>query len=102
MYSIVREQSFDEQLELISRQYSRMAELDSAIDWALSRQPTRIPNVVRISYDYYLWVTDEFYAHDVPMVRILYRVDQEHQTIYLLAIAEVRPNEEDLFGRFTH
>lgn len=100
MYSIVREHSFDEQLELIARRYSRMAELDNAIDWALSRQPTQIPNVVRISYDYYLWVTDEFYAHDVPMVKILYRVDHGNQTVFLLSIAEVRPNEEDLFGKF--
>ena len=100
MYSIVREISFDEQLKIISRRYPRMAELDSAIDWALSRRPTQIPNIVRISYDYYLWVTDEFYIHEIPMVRILYRVENETSTVYLLAIAEVKPNEEDLFGQF--
>ena len=100
MYTIIREKSFDEQLEIIARKYPRMAELDSAIDWALSRGPTEIPNVVRISYDYYLWVTDEFYIHDIPMIRILYRVDNENQTVYLLAITEVRPSEEDLFSHF--
>src|SRR5688572_27247401 len=101
MFSIVREKSFDEQINLIARNYTRMGELDNAIDWALGRKPTKIPNIVKISYDYYLWVTDEFYKIDIPMVRILYKVDQANKTVYLLSISEVLPKEEEIFSQFT-
>jgi hypothetical protein len=100
MFCIVREKSFDEQIKIIARNYSRMGELDQAIDWALCRKPTRIPNIVKVSYHYYLWVTDEFYNLDIPMVRILYMVDQPNKTVYLLSICEVMPKEEEVFSRF--
>ncbi len=99
MYTIVREKSFDEQVEIITRRHFRMKDLDHAIDWALSRKPTEIPNIVKISYEYYLWVTAEFYNIDIPMVKILYRVERETNTVYLFTIAEVKPNEEERFGQ---
>ena len=43
---IIRESYFDEKVAEIIGDYSRMDELDSAIDWALRKDPIKIPNIL--------------------------------------------------------
>lgn len=97
MFSIVREKEFDEQITNLSRDYSRMYDLDNAIDWVLSRRPNKIPNLIKFPPHYYLWITDEFWKLDIPMLRILFRIDKEKSIVYLLSVQEVPTDEEDLF-----
>jgi hypothetical protein len=98
MFAIVREQSFEEQMLRLTGAYQRMAELDRAIDWALAKHPHRIPNIVRFPPDFYLWVTDEFFEINIPSVRILYRIDSQTHTVYLLSIQEITNKDRDVFS----
>lgn len=98
MFAIVRETSFDEQVLHLCKTHHRINELDNAIDWALRRKPHKIPNVIKFPPNHFLWVTDEFYNSDIPMVRILYRIDFENNIVTLLSIQEVGVDEEDFFN----
>ena len=95
MFTIIREREFDEVIEQLTINHSRMNDLDAAIDWALSRAPNRIPNSVQLMPNYFLWVTDEFYDLEIPIVRILFKI--EGNTVILLAISEVEPENEAVF-----
>lgn len=88
MFEIVRETEFDINISRISKSYSRMTDLDSAIDWALSKKPDQIPNIVSIGDGYFLWVTDEFYDIDIPCLRILYKVDHISRKVNLISVEE--------------
>jgi mRNA-degrading endonuclease RelE of RelBE toxin-antitoxin system len=98
MFAIVREPSFEEQMLRLVKTHQRMAQLDQAIDWALRNHPHRIPNIVRFPPDFYLWVTDEFFEIDIPSVRILYRIDSNTHTVYLLSIQEVTDKDRDVLS----
>jgi hypothetical protein len=82
---IVRTAEYDEQIEELTNGYSRMDDLDSAIDWALSRDPTKIPSSINFEGNYYLWVTEEFSSMDIPKVRIVYSYDGIY-TVSLISI----------------
>lgn len=91
MFSIVREKEFDAEVLRLSAGYSRMKDLDEAMDWALSKNPTKITHAVRITGEYYLWVTAEFSKLSIPSVRILYKVDDSKFTVFLMSIEEIMP-----------
>lgn len=93
MYSIVREPLYDSHLEELFTKYDRMKDLDNAIEWALSRKPSSIPDSVHIEDNFYIWTTEEF-STGIPTVRIVYRVDEDTKTVSLKAISEI--SEEDL------
>ncbi len=83
---IIRESEFDTQIEELTGDYTRMDDLDNAIDWALEKNSINDTEVfLNIEGDYYLWVTEEFYSLDIPKVRILYKYDGNY-TINLLSI----------------
>lgn len=86
MCNIVREPGFDKQIQELTQGHARMDELDSAIDWALQRNPLAIPFLVNIKGDFYLWVTDEFTSIAIPQVRILFRYEEISNTVYLISI----------------
>ena len=81
---IIREAEFDRQMEELTGNYSRMDDLDSGIDWALS-ETNLSDTILNIEGQFYLWVTEEFFSLDIPKVRILYQYDGEY-TIHLLSI----------------
>lgn len=80
-FTIVREPDFDEKIMEIARTYKRAAELDEAIDWALSRHPHRFSE---LTAEYYLWVTEELVNPDFPQLRILYRIVE--RTVFLIDV----------------
>jgi len=84
--NIVREHSFDSQLNKIAGNYERLDELDSAIDWGLSRAPTKFVN---FAADFYLWKMERI-SKNFPQLRIVYRYDSEAHTVYLIAVEEIR------------
>jgi hypothetical protein len=61
-----------------------MAELDHAIDWALSRSPKRFYN---FTSDYYLWKLEQM-TEGVPAVVIIYKYDETEDVVHLLDISE--------------
>jgi len=61
-----------------------MAELEHAIDWALSREPTRFYN---FTGNYYLWKLEQM-TEGVPSVVIIYKYDQQEDVVHLLDISE--------------
>jgi len=98
MFAIIREHSFEEQMLRLTGTYERMAELDQAIDWALRKHPHRIPNIVRFPPDFFLWVTDEFFEINIPSVRILYRIDSQIHTVYLISIQEITSKDRNILS----
>ena len=64
-----------------------MAELDTAIDWALQRKPTHFLMIPETNY--YLWVTDKLIVVDIPQLRILFSIDETNNTIHLHRISIV-------------
>ena len=59
-----------------------MAELDNAIDWALSRDPSRFYSPLP---GYYLWKMEQMTA-DVPSLLLLYRYDPAEDVVYLINV----------------
>lgn len=83
-YAIVREHQFDESHTAIAGSYERMDEMDSAIDWALARNPQYFTNIID---DYYLWKSDKI--DGFPACRIVYHVDEVEKRVTLIDIEEV-------------
>jgi hypothetical protein len=83
-YTIIRSKKFEVQVKAICGHYSRMNELDEAIDWYLSRAPR---NEFHLGDNFYLWVTDELPAENIPRVRMAYKVDDANQQVTLLEIS---------------
>lgn len=91
---IIREDTYEESIRLISKNYTRANELDSAIDWALSRIERKLSRFIHIRDDYYFWVTDELPVDDIPRVRIVFKYDRENSIVYLINIEDFSRNNE--------
>lgn len=63
----------------LARDYARLHELDSAIDWALSRDPTMF---TRVGLDYYIWKTTTIAG--LPAIEILFYCDMDAQKVLLI------------------
>ncbi|KAA6440271.1 hypothetical protein FEM33_06605 [Dyadobacter flavalbus] len=83
---IIREKEFDESVKEILKEFDRIFELDSAIDWVLSRNPTpeEIEKIDELGH--YLWVTEDFTRFGIPSVRILYNYDEIERIVTLIGI----------------
>jgi hypothetical protein len=80
--NFIREAAFDSKIQFLSKTFSRMDELDRAIEWALERDAKRFYNICD---DFFLWKTGQLIP-EVPPLRILYRyVEMPTPTIYLIA-----------------
>ncbi len=83
LYQIIRSKKFDAQSRLLTGSFARWNDFDSAIDWYLSRDPTR---EFHIEHGFYLWVTDRLPIQVVPPVSILYHVNDITRTVTLCNI----------------
>src|SRR4051812_27054019 len=83
--TIIREPAFDAELGKIAGSYQRLADLDDAIDWALSRQPERF---FRMSDGYHFWKMERISPH-FPQLRIIYYYDVWKNTVLLIAVSEI-------------
>lgn len=85
---LIKDAEYDEQLKLISKNYNRFDELDSAIDWALARF-NRNPSVFYEleEKNHFIWKTDK--VLNFPKLRILFRYDEGIKTINLLFVEEI-------------
>jgi len=43
-YTIIRQRSFESKMLALAEDFSRLAELETALDWALARRPTVLIN----------------------------------------------------------
>lgn len=85
---VIREDTYESCLEDIAENYSRAYELDSAIDWALSRIEDNEEEFINIRDDYYLWVMEELPVEDIPRVRIMFEYEKETDKVFLISIDE--------------
>lgn len=90
MYTIRREILFENQFTKISKDYNRIADLESAIDWFLVRANSDEKYVTRIGNpgDHFLWKFNDIHK-DFPQLLILYKVDNKKEMIYLISVKEV-------------
>lgn len=88
LYTIIREPAFDEKMMLIAKNYERLDDLDSAIDWQLARNPKEFDNIEDTPL--YLWrfapVLDGF-----PQLVIIFRFDEDLGRVTLIDVREVAP-----------
>ena len=86
--AIRREVAFDEIVTELCENFTRMYQLDFAIDWAMSRFREDIFNDV--SDNHYIWKT--LIIQDFPRLLITFRFDKTDNIIYMLGI-KVLPND---------
>lgn len=86
---IIREQEYEEGLSAMVKDYHRMEEIDSAIDWALSRGPVYFYD---LGEGYYIYKNEG--VSNFPDFRLLYRFDEELKTVYLLTIEPYTSDDE--------
>jgi hypothetical protein len=83
---IIREVSFDEKLAKIAQNYSRLDELDIAIDWGLCRKPDAFFNIEK---DFYLWKMERI-SDNFPQLIIVYHYDMAKNTVTLIDVDEIK------------
>lgn len=84
---LIKEPEYDEQLLFISKGYSRFDQLDSAIDWAVSRF-TKDPSLFYdLGENFYLWKMDKIM--NFPKLRILFRYLPETNGVILSYVEEI-------------
>src|SRR4051812_26780703 len=87
--TIIRQPAFDDALARIAGDYKRLHELDSAIDWALVRDPKRF---FGMADGYHLWKMDKISPH-FPQLRIIYSYDEWKHEIILIAVSELNADQ---------
>lgn len=87
---IIKENEFIDNLKEIVKDFERVLELEEAIDWALSRNPTP-EEIEKIEEDYYLWVTEDFEKFGIPSVRVVYHFNSEGRIVTLISIGKGDP-----------
>lgn len=85
---IIRENSYEESLREFPREFARMDEFESAIDWALARDPELGYNFTE---DYYTWKTEGL--RNFPTVRILYTYVSSIKQVHLVLIEELKSTQ---------
>ena len=82
-YTIVRENSFEAKMQALIKDFSRLAELEGALDWALARKPHSFNQLFN---DIYFIVTEDLGEFGIPSLRILYLIDSADKKVILLDI----------------
>jgi hypothetical protein len=82
-YTIVRETSFETQMQTLANDFSRLAELETALDWALARRPH---SFTQLFNDVYFIVTEDLGEFGIPSLRILYLIDSANKQVILLDV----------------
>jgi hypothetical protein len=82
-YTIIREKSFDEKIEALRLDFRRLAEFESALDWALARRPH---SFTQLFNDVYFLVTEDLGEFGVPSLRILYLINSYERTVLLIDV----------------
>jgi len=82
-YMIIRERSFQEKMEALKVDFKRLAELESALDWALGRKPHSFNHLFS---DTYFIVTEDLGEFGIPSLRILYMIDNSARTVILIDV----------------
>lgn len=91
MFTISREHQFEEQFSKIAKDYVRIFEIESAIDWFLCRGHSDIKFVSELDdhKNHFLWKTDLVHQ-DFPQLLILYKVDYKNEEVCLIAVKEIK------------
>jgi hypothetical protein len=82
-YTIVRETSFQVKMEAFIVDYKRLAEFESALDWALARKPH---GFTQYFSDVYFIVTEDLGEFGIPSLRILYLIDAPNRKVILIDV----------------
>lgn len=82
-FSIIRETSFQIKIEVLIKDFARLAEFESALDWALARKPHSFTQVFG---DTYILVTEDLGEFNIPSLRILYLIDEAERKVILIDI----------------
>jgi hypothetical protein len=82
-YTIIRETSFQEKMEAFVQNYKRLAEFETALDWALARKPH---GFTQYFSDVYFLVTEDLGEFGIPSLRILYLIDSVHRKVLLIDV----------------
>jgi hypothetical protein len=82
-YTIVRETSFETKMQEFTENFSRLAELETALDWALARNPHSFNQLFN---DIYFIVTEDLGEFGIPPLRVLYLIDSENRKVILLDV----------------
>jgi hypothetical protein len=82
-YTIIRDTSFETKMQTLTKDFSRLAELETALDWALARKPH---SFTQLFNDVYFIVTEDLGEFGIPSLRILYLIDSQSKTVILLEV----------------
>lgn len=82
-YTIIRERSFESKVLALAEDFSRLPELETALDWALSR---RQHSFNQLANDIYFIVTEDLGECRIPALRVLYLIDSENRKVILLDV----------------
>ena len=84
---IIRDSSFEDSVNKISKSHQRLSELDNWFDWLFERFDEEQFSNDKIDKDYYAW---HFDRNDVcPEIRIIFKYDKASHTITLVDIEEI-------------
>jgi hypothetical protein len=84
-FAIVKSEEYIANLNQLTKRYGRLVELNDAIEWALSRKPHYFDKVAN---DIYLWITQGLMSDDFPIVKIIYRIIEDKNTVVIITIEE--------------
>lgn len=90
MFTISREELFETEFEGIIKNYSRVYDIESEIDWFLMRAYNNSKYVTELESrpDHFIWRQSEV-NDDFPQLAILYKVDYEKEMIHLLSVKQI-------------
>jgi hypothetical protein len=82
-FEIVREPKFEKNFRTIAGNYDRADDIESNIDWALSRDPYFFPQINNSPY--HIWKTGDL-GRNFPQMVIIYRIDHAHSRVILIDV----------------
>ena len=84
-YEVIKTEEYIQQFNEIYKRLPRTKELSDAITWALQRYPHSFDNLVP---NFYHWITEELASEEYPVVKLLFRIDEEEKRVILLSVEE--------------
>ena len=84
-YKVIKTEDCLQNLKDLSKTYGRTVELINGIEWALARHPHRFN---QLSNNFYYWITEELTNIKFPTVKVVYRINDEENTVVVLTIEE--------------
>jgi hypothetical protein len=85
-YQVLKTEEYIQQFNEIYTRFPKSIELDNAIIWALERYPRGFEN---LSQTFYHWITDELASPDYPVVKIVFRLNENQSKVVLLSIEQL-------------